>query len=103
MRKGLIVLSPPILILTVVAALAAGGGTVRDPSVDSVTVASSKGAGQELIATGGYQVTVPDDVNGGIFGTTPPIVNRVTFNAKRDVGGKVNGWYNYEQAYDGQT
>ena len=103
MRKESIVLAVPILILTVAGTLVAGVGTVRDPSVQSATAAPAAGAGQELIATGGYQFTVPADFNGGIFGTTTPIVNRVTFNAKRDADGRVNGWYTYEQSYDGQT
>jgi hypothetical protein len=103
MRKESIVLALPVLVLSVVATLAASVGTIRDPSVESATATSYTGAGLELLATGGYHFTVPADFNGGIFGTTTPIVNRVTFNARRDAEGSVSGWYNYEQAYNGQT
>jgi hypothetical protein len=103
MRTQSIVLAAPILALTVVAALAARAGSARDPSSESATAAPGAGAGQELIATGGYHFTVPADFNGGIFGTTTPIVNRLTFNARRDGGGTVSGWYDYEQEADGQV
>jgi len=103
MRNRSVALAVFILILAVAAAPAAGAGTVHDPTIESATAAPAAGGGPELIATGGYQFTVPADFNGGIFGTTTPIVNRVTFNAKRRADGSVTGWYTYEQAYDGQT
>src|SRR3989441_12751387 len=72
MRKESIVLAVPILILTVAATLAAGVGTVRDPSVESATAAPAAGAGQELIATGGFPLTLLARLYGGVFvGPTP--------------------------------
>src|SRR2546425_12513975 len=83
MRKESIVLAVPILILTVAATLAAGVGTVRDPSVESATAAPAAGAGQELIATGGYQFTLPAHVHSGVFWATAPIGYRGTGHSKR--------------------
>src|SRR3989442_2825725 len=84
MRKESIVLAVPILILTVAGTLVAGVGTVRDPSVQSATAAPAAGAGQELIATGGYQFPGPADLNGGVLGDPTPILDRVTMQAHPD-------------------
>ena len=92
-----------VLVLAAGIARASRSGSASDPTLESAASATVPPAGQELIATGGYQFTIPADFNGGIFGTTTPIVNRVTFNAKRAADGTVSGWYTYEQAYDGQV
>jgi hypothetical protein len=99
-------LVPMFLILLLAAGgagLAARLGAVHDGEVESSAAASSQGGGHLLTATGGYHFTIPADFNGGIFGTTTPIKNRLTFNAKKDPDGSVSGWYNYEQEADGSV
>lgn len=92
-----------VLVSAAALALAVPVGAIRDGEVAGATgtAAASQGGGHELIATGGYHFTIPPDFNGGIFGTTTPIKNRVTFNAKRSADGTVSGWYTYEQEADG--
>ena len=92
-----------ILTLSVAAGVVAGLAAVGDRSVETATGAPAAKSGQDLIAAGGYHFTVPADFNGGIFGTTTPIVNRVTFNAKRATDGTVTGWFTYDLEYDGQA
>ena len=100
MRTKTVILAVPVLLLAA-AATSVRAGAVRDSSIEDAIATPGAGAGMELIATGGYHFTIPADFNGGIFGTTTPIVNRLTFNAKRAADGTVSGWFNYEQAYDG--
>jgi hypothetical protein len=102
-ERYLVSIVPAAILIAGAVAVAAGHGAARDGSVESATAApaSTQGAGHVLIATGGYHFTVPKDFNGGIFGTMTPIVNRLTFNAKRDADGTVSGWYTYEQEADG--
>ncbi|HEV8337103.1 MAG TPA: hypothetical protein VGR67_11855 [Candidatus Polarisedimenticolia bacterium] len=95
---------PQILLFTLVVvftALPAGARTVSDPAETTQAEGSATGNKPVAIATGGYWFIIPKDFNGGIFGTTTDIENRLTFNAKRDADGTVTGWYNYEQAADG--
>lgn len=60
--------------------------------------ATSSDGGHAANATGGYHFTIP----AGIF-PRGPIHNRVTFNAKRDDDGSVNGFFMYEQEVDGEV
>ncbi len=60
--------------------------------------ATSSAGGHAANATGGYHFTIP----AGIF-PRGPIHNRVTFNAKRDDDGTVNGMFMYEQEVDGDV
>ncbi|HZE88921.1 MAG TPA: hypothetical protein VE404_05195 [Verrucomicrobiae bacterium] len=95
----------PLSVLAIVAFAGplARAGAASEPAEQLSAPSSSAavGGGHVLIATGGYHFTVDPNFNGGIFGTTTPIENRVTFNAKRDADGSVSGWYTYEQAADG--
>jgi len=94
-----------------VAAVLSGGAmslkaaVVSDPAEETATAtaAASPAGGHVLNATGGYHFTIPADFNGGIFGTTTPILNRLTFNARRDADGSVSGWFMYEQEADGEV
>ena len=101
MRKSAIALVAPILVAAIGIRLHAGPRT--DPTTVEAGGAAPVSNGQLLIATGGYHFTVPVDFNGGIFGTSTDIVNRVTFNAKKDADGAVSGWYTYEQEVEGQV
>lgn len=85
--------------------MTARAAVVHDATEETAPAASatSSAGGHELSATGGYHFTIPADFNGGIFGTTTPILNRVTFNAKRDADGSVSGWFMYEQEADGEV
>lgn len=77
---------------------------VSDATVETVdAAAASSVGGHESTASGGYHFTIPADFNGGIFGTTTPILNRLTFNAKRNSDGSVSGWFTYEQEADGEV
>ena len=92
----------------VVAAAAALSPVARGAVADTSAVeddpnAPVAGNGHVEIATGGYFYIIPKDFAGGIFGTQTDIYNRITFNAKLDADGSVSGWYNFEQAADGQT
>ena len=57
--------------------------------------------GVDHIAVGAYEFTIPADFNGGIFGTTTAIENRVIFLAVHFADGTVQGHYSYRQAADG--
>lgn len=98
-----------ILALGAAALLCAGTLTAAPPvsvpeeAADAASAESSSGGGHALNASGGYQFTIPADFNGGIFGTEGPILNRVTFTAKRDPDGTVSGWFTYEQEADGNV
>ncbi len=94
-------------ILAAGAAVVLCGGTmmlradmVSEPAEQTPEVSgeTSSAGGHAANATGGYHFTIP----GGIF-TVGPILNRVTFNAKRDSDGTVNGWFMYEQEADGEA
>lgn len=96
--------------LSVMAIVAFGGatrllaGVVSVPAEElSAPLAGVAGNGHAQNATGGYHFTIDPNFNGGIFGTITPIENRLTFNARRDADGSVSGWYNYEQASDGNV
>lgn len=75
----------------------------EDETVEATAAAASSAGGHTLLATGGYHFTIPADFNGGIFGTMTPILNRITFNAKRDADGTVSGMFLYEQEADGEV
>ncbi|MBI3450778.1 MAG: hypothetical protein HY049_17925 [Acidobacteria bacterium] len=103
-RKGVFMAAlSAVLVIGIGAATPARAGAVGEAEDQSLAPAPAgvAGNGHVLIATGGYHFTVDPNFNGGIFGTTTPIENRVTFNAKRDADGSVSGWYTYEQAADG--
>ncbi len=79
-------------------AMDAPTGTDAARAADGVTLQGEK---WEHNATGGYHFTVPADFNGGIFGGE--VGNRLTFEARRDVGGVVSGHFLYEQTFQGET
>ncbi|HKY32324.1 MAG TPA: hypothetical protein VJV23_07310 [Candidatus Polarisedimenticolia bacterium] len=88
------------------AAVMAGAGVLVHAPVEESTetsAAAQASGGLQLNATGGYHFTIPVDFNGGIFGTTTDILNRVTFSAQRTAEGEVGGWFMYEQEADGQV
>jgi hypothetical protein len=68
-------------------------GEPPDNAADRASAAASTGGGHDEIATGGYHFSIDPNFNGGIFGSTLPILNRVTFNAKRDADGSISGWF----------
>ena len=97
-------LMAPLFILAAGAVSPAARAAVVDSSVvENDPNTPVAGNGHVEVATGGYFYIIPKDFNGGIFGTQTDIYNRLTFNAKLDADGTVSGWYNYEQAADGQT
>jgi opacity protein-like surface antigen len=104
-RTSIVAIS--IAAVVVIVALAAGAaalaGAVGEPQEPAGAAAAASAGGHVNVATGGYHFSVDPNFNGGIFGTTTPIDNRLTFNAKLDADGSISGWFNYEQSADGST
>ena len=100
MRRRDVALVVPILMAAFGYGLHLYAGT-RTDSTAAETAAPTASNGQVLIAAAGYHFTIPPDFNGGIFGVE--ILNRVTFNAKKDADGSVNGWFTYEQEVEGSV
>jgi hypothetical protein len=104
MRFTLAALSIGVLLAGAATASRSGAvGEPADTAGDEASAGDAGSGGHVKIATGGYHFSVDPNFNGGIFGTTTPIDNRVTFNAKLDADGSVSGWYTYEQSADGST